>query len=74
MRVSASRTQTARGVARSRRRCPRLSRSRPAAIQQLAYRYGAAIAEEARRKGFNVLLAGAVSILPRDPRTGRNFE
>jgi beta-glucosidase len=31
------------------------------------------IAEEARRKGFNVLLAGAVN-LARDPRTGRNFE
>ena len=34
---------------------------------------GAMIAEEARRKGFNVLLAGAVN-LARDPRTGRNFE
>jgi len=34
---------------------------------------GAMIGEEARRKGFNVLLAGAVN-LARDPRTGRNFE
>jgi beta-glucosidase len=39
----------------------------------IAYANGAMIAEEARRKGFNVLLAGAVN-LARDPRTGRNFE
>jgi len=34
---------------------------------------GVMIGAEARRKGFNVLLAGAVN-LARDPRTGRNFE
>jgi beta-glucosidase len=39
----------------------------------IAYADGAMIAEEARRKGFNVLLAGAVN-LARDPRNGRNFE
>jgi beta-glucosidase len=39
----------------------------------IAYANGAMIAEEARRKGFNVLLAGAVN-LARDPRNGRNFE
>jgi beta-glucosidase len=39
----------------------------------IAYANGAMIAEEARRKGFNVLLAGAVN-LARDPRAGRNFE
>jgi beta-glucosidase len=39
----------------------------------IAYANGAMIGEEARRKGFNVLLAGAVN-LTRDPRTGRNFE
>jgi beta-glucosidase len=39
----------------------------------IAQANGAMIAEEARRKGFNVLLAGAVN-LARDPRTGRNFE
>lgn len=39
----------------------------------IAYANGAMIGEEARRKGFNVLLAGAVN-LARDPRTGRNFE
>jgi beta-glucosidase len=39
----------------------------------IAYANGSMIAEEARRKGFNVLLAGAVN-LARDPRTGRNFE
>ena len=39
----------------------------------IAYANGAMIAEEARRKGFNVLLAGAVN-LARDPRGGRNFE
>ena len=39
----------------------------------IAQANGGMIAEEARRKGFNVLLAGAVN-LARDPRTGRNFE
>lgn len=39
----------------------------------IAHANGTMIAEEARRKGFNVLLAGAVN-LARDPRTGRNFE
>jgi beta-glucosidase len=39
----------------------------------IAYANGRMIAEEARRKGFNVLLAGAVN-LTRDPRNGRNFE
>ncbi|HLI21235.1 MAG TPA: glycoside hydrolase family 3 protein, partial [Stellaceae bacterium] len=39
----------------------------------IAFANGAMIGEEARRKGFNVLLAGAVN-LARDPRTGRNFE
>ncbi|HWE71779.1 MAG TPA: glycoside hydrolase family 3 C-terminal domain-containing protein [Stellaceae bacterium] len=34
---------------------------------------GMMIAEEARRKGFNILLAGAVNLV-RDPRAGRNFE
>ncbi len=40
---------------------------------ELAYAAGAMIGEEARRKGFNVLLAGAAN-LARDPRNGRNFE
>jgi beta-glucosidase len=40
---------------------------------QIAYASGAMIGEEARRKGFNVLLAGAAN-LTRDPRNGRNFE
>src|ERR1041385_3354247 len=39
----------------------------------IAYANGRMIGEEARRKGFNVLLAGAVN-LARDPRGGRNFE
>jgi beta-glucosidase len=39
----------------------------------IAFANGAMIGEEARRKGFNVLLAGAVN-LARDPRGGRNFE
>jgi beta-glucosidase len=39
----------------------------------IAQANGAMIGDEARRKGFNVLLAGAVN-LARDPRTGRNFE
>ena len=40
---------------------------------QLAFQGGAMIGSEARAKGFNVLLAGAVNLV-RDPRTGRNFE
>ena len=39
----------------------------------IAFANGVMIGAEARRKGFNVLLAGAVN-LARDPRTGRNFE
>ncbi len=39
----------------------------------IAYANGAMIGQEARRMGFNVLLAGAVN-LARDPRAGRNFE
>lgn len=40
---------------------------------ELAFSSGAAIGDEAARKGFNVLLAGGVN-LTRDPRNGRNFE
>ena len=40
---------------------------------QLAYAGGAMIGGEARRRGFNVLLAGGLD-LERDPRNGRNFE
>lgn len=40
---------------------------------ELAYEGGAAIGDEAAKKGFNVLLAGGVN-LTRDPRCGRNFE
>ncbi|MFG6428929.1 beta-glucosidase [Roseateles sp. LYH14W] len=39
----------------------------------LAARIGASVAQEARAKGFNVLLAGGLN-LARDPRNGRNFE
>jgi beta-glucosidase len=39
----------------------------------IAQANGLMIGQEARRKGFNVLLAGAVN-LTRDPRNGRNFE
>lgn len=39
----------------------------------LARRAGAMIADEARSRGFNVLLAPGVN-LARDPRNGRNFE
>jgi len=39
----------------------------------IAYAGGRMIGSEARAKGFNVLLAGAVNLV-RDPRTGRNFE
>lgn len=39
----------------------------------LAERVGAVVAQEARAKGFNVLLAGGMN-LARDPRNGRNFE
>lgn len=40
---------------------------------ELAYDGGAMIGSEARAKGFNVLLAGGVT-LTRDARNGRNFE
>lgn len=40
---------------------------------QIAFAGGAMIGQEARRKGFNTLLAGGVNLL-RDPRNGRNFE
>jgi beta-glucosidase len=39
----------------------------------LAFTAGAAIGDEARRKGFNVLLAGSVNLL-RDPHNGRGYE
>lgn len=40
---------------------------------QIAYNGSAAIAQDARASGLNVLLAGGVN-LTRDPRNGRNFE
>ncbi|MBV8442645.1 MAG: glycoside hydrolase family 3 protein [Hyphomicrobiales bacterium] len=39
----------------------------------IARRQGAAVGAEARAKGFNVLLGGAVNLI-RDPRGGRDFE
>jgi beta-glucosidase len=39
----------------------------------LATRGGAMIGDEARRSGFNVMLAGGID-LAREPRNGRNFE
>jgi beta-glucosidase len=39
----------------------------------LAYQGGVVIGEEARARGFNVMLAGGIN-LTRDPRNGRNFE
>jgi beta-glucosidase len=39
----------------------------------LAYRGGRLVAQEARARGFNVLLGGGIN-LTRDPRNGRNFE
>src|SRR5262249_10157788 len=40
---------------------------------QIAFNSGAMIGNEARSKGFNVLLGPGVN-LARDPRNGRNFE
>jgi len=40
---------------------------------QLAYDSGAMIGDEARRSGFNVMLAGGANIV-REPRNGRTFE
>lgn len=40
---------------------------------QIAYQGGAMIGSEARKKGFDVMLAGGVD-LARDPRCGRTFE
>ncbi|MGY2735531.1 glycoside hydrolase family 3 C-terminal domain-containing protein [Sphingomonas sp. UYP23] len=39
----------------------------------IAHAGGAMIGDEARRSGFNVMLAGGVDLL-REPRNGRNFE
>ena len=39
----------------------------------IARRQGAVVGEEARAKGFNVLLGGAANLI-RDPRCGRDFE
>lgn len=39
----------------------------------IAFRGGAMIGDEARRSGFNVMLAGGVDLV-REPRNGRNFE
>ncbi|HEV2652264.1 MAG TPA: glycoside hydrolase family 3 C-terminal domain-containing protein, partial [Rhizomicrobium sp.] len=39
----------------------------------IAHTVGAAIGNEARERGFNVMLAGAIN-LTREPRGGRNFE
>src|SRR5579859_7601991 len=40
---------------------------------ELAFQGGAMIGSEARKSGFNVMLAGGVN-LTREPRNGRNFE
>jgi beta-glucosidase len=40
---------------------------------ELALRAGALLGQEARAKGFNVLLGGGMNLI-RDPRNGRNFE
>jgi beta-glucosidase len=40
---------------------------------QLARDAGAAIAREARARGFNILLAGGINLV-RDVRNGRNYE
>ena len=39
----------------------------------LAYRGGKLVGQEARARGFNVLLGGGINLM-RDPRNGRNFE
>ena len=41
--------------------------------EALARRQGEAVADEARARGFNLLLGGAVNLI-RDPHGGRNFE
>jgi beta-glucosidase len=40
---------------------------------EMAWRGGHLVAQEARARGFNVLLGGGIN-LTRDPRNGRNFE
>ena len=40
---------------------------------QLAFAGGAMIGSEARKTGFNIMLAGGVNLM-REPRNGRNFE
>ena len=41
--------------------------------EDLAFQSGAMIGGQARKKGFNVMLAGGVNLV-REPRAGRNFE
>ena len=54
-------------------RCLRRSALAATWDPELAYRGGGVIGSEARRKGFNVMLAGGMN-LTREPRNGRNFE
>ena len=63
-----------RGTSASRRStCRRRPRSRASWDVDLAYRYGAAAASEARRKGVDVVLGPTIN-LHRSPLGGRHFE
>ncbi len=68
------------GVATQRSSTPRLRTSLPSGLAtaatwntDMAFAGGAMIGDEARKSGFNVMLAGGVNLL-REPRNGRNFE
>ena len=68
------------GVASQPGTSPRLRTALPSNLAiaaswdpELAYAGGRMIGDEARRSGFNVMLAGGIN-LAREPRNGRNFE
>ena len=70
---SASPIPATSGAATARPPCRRILSLASTWDEALARRQGEAVASEARARGFNLLLGGAVNLI-RDPRGGRNFE
>ena len=66
-------TQGAAKVKRERTALPSNIATAATWDPRIAYAGGAMIGDEARRSGFNVMLAGGVDLM-REPRNGRNFE
>ena len=66
-------TQGAAAVKRERTALPSGLATAATWDPDIAFEGGAMIGDEARRSGFNVMLAGGVDLM-REPRNGRNFE